>query len=101
MIDFNHQFFSRPSTTAFPYPLLWVTTEAISERIKKIGFNLQRPSQPLSFLIILLIILPVLINLTLHCGPYRLHIHIDSRCTDYDEYRVCDSHRGQSYRLLF
>ena len=94
MIDFNHWFFLRPLTTAFPYPLEWVTTEAISERIKKVESNLQRPSQPLSFLVIL----PVLINLTLHCGLGHLDIHIDSRCTGYDEYRVTSIVRVAVYR---
>ena len=88
MIDFDHQFFSRPLTTAFPYPLKWVTAEAISERTKRIGFNSQRPSQPLSFRIIL----PVLINLTRRCGPCHLRIRIDGKHTDYDEYHVFDSH---------
>ena len=91
MIDFGHRFFSRPSTVAFPYPLMRVTTEATSERIKRIEFDSQRSSRPRCFF---LFILPVLINLTLRCGPCHLRTRIDSKCTDYDEYRVCDSREG-------
>ena len=90
MIDFDHRFFLRPLTTTFPYPLMWVTTEAISERIKKVGFNLQRSSRPPVFCIIL----PVLINSTRRCGLGHLCIRIDSKYTDYDECRVFDSRGG-------